>query len=206
VKLKLNPADLELCGLQLDSEILERTEIYMDLLLKWSKKINLTAVEDRDELLRFHLLEAYWAANCFRRRLNCFVDIGSGAGFPGMAMKIILPAFSRATLVEPNFKKVMFLQTLRSSLDLDVEIFHGKAESFTSWREYETATVRALKPSSDILANLRKNRLPILVFRGGTNPIEEKEWIIAEEYRFPLSKNRYVSAMKFDSDGLTDSH
>lgn len=206
MKLKLNPADLELCGLQLDSEILEKTEIYMDLLFKWSKKINLTAVEDRDELLRFHLLEAYWAANCFRKRLNCFVDIGSGAGFPGMAMKIILPASTRATLVEPNFKKVMFLEALRSSLGLDVEIFHGKAESLTSWREYESATVRALKPSSDVVSLLGENRLPLLLFRGGTNPIGDQESILVEEYRFPLSRNRYVSVMRFDSDELADSH
>ena len=119
----------------LTSDLKMRSELFLDLLQKWGKKINLTSVSEREELFRFHILEAFWAAQIFSKELTSFTDIGSGAGFPGLAIHIFNPR-AAVTLIEPNLKRVMFLKTVISDLSLDTQIFHGKAEDFSDWKRF----------------------------------------------------------------------
>ena len=185
-------SDLDKCGVQVDEEMLSQIQKYLDLIFKWGQKINLTSVSTPEELFRFHFLEAFWAAEFYLGELDRFVDIGTGAGFPGLAIKIYRP-MCRVSLIEPNLKRVMFLLTVSSILGLDVEVFHGRAEDFPSWNQFRTATVRALKPSSELLNLLRHPEFSLLVFRGASNPVKNPEWVISREARFPLSRNRWVS-------------
>jgi 16S rRNA (guanine527-N7)-methyltransferase len=186
--------DLIKCGVELSDEVTQKTDLYLEFILKWRKRINLTSVSSREELFKFHILEGFWAAEKFRSELNAFVDIGSGAGFPGMAIKIYLPD-SKVTLIEPNLKRVVFLQAVASNLGLDLEVFHGRAEDFPDWNLFQTAVLRALKPSEQTLNRLKENNYCLLVFRGQNNPVDDPEWTILKEERFPLSRNRFVSVL-----------
>lgn len=184
--------DLQELGLSLTKEHWNRIETYVETLLKWQQRINLTAVRDRRELLRLHFFESFWAANQFLEPSSALVDIGSGGGFPGMAIKLFRPEL-KITLVEKNLKKATFLRTLGKVLKLDVAIVAGPAESFPDWKAADYATCRALRPSKELLQTLHGNNVSFLHFRGKQRDEALAAWKVAAEQRFPLSRNRWVS-------------
>jgi len=99
---------LEPFGLRLSSGQLAQALTYLQLLLRWNQKINLTAIREPDECVRRHFGESLFLA----RHLDLhgdLLDIGSGAGFPGLALKITFPEI-RVTLLEPIAKKRAFLK------------------------------------------------------------------------------------------------
>lgn len=184
--------DLQDLGLSLTKEHWNRIEAYVETLLKWQQRINLTAVRDRRELLRLHFFEAFWAANQFVEPSSALVDIGSGGGFPGMAIKLFRPEL-KITLVEKNLKKATFLRTLGKVLELDVAIVAAPAELFPDWRAADCASCRALRPSKELLQTLRGNNVSFLHFRGKQRDDALAAWKVAAEQRFPLSRNRWVT-------------
>ena len=184
--------ELERLHLSLTQEHWTRIEIYVETLLKWQKSINLTAVRDRLDLLKLHFFESFWAAQQFLEPCSALVDVGSGAGFPGMAIKLFRPE-TRVTLVEKNLKKATFLSTLAKELKLDVAIVAGPAESFHDWRAVDCATCRGLRPSRETLQTLQGSNVDFLHFRGKQRDELLVSWKVAAEQRFPLSRNRWVS-------------
>jgi 16S rRNA (guanine527-N7)-methyltransferase len=139
---------LPLSPLQLD-----QISIYIDLLLRWNARVNLTAVREPEEIVTRHLGESLFAARHLlpagpgtgpedearsapavqtrhptAARLT--VDLGSGAGFPGLPLKIWSPQ-ARVTLIESNQKKVAFLREIIRALTLtDINVFASRAEDF----------------------------------------------------------------------------
>ena len=99
----LEPFGLELSPLQAD-----QTLAYLSLLLRWNQKINLTAIRDPEECVTRHFGESLFLAKHMKLHGN-LLDIGSGAGFPGLALKIVFPGLS-VTLLEPVTKKRAFLK------------------------------------------------------------------------------------------------
>jgi len=194
VNVKDFSSDLEACGIQINEETWNRMLQYLNLVFKWNRKINLTAIPSRKEFFRFHLLEAFWAAESFQNELKCFADIGTGVGLPGLAIKIFRPSVDLC-LMEQNLKRTMFLRTICRDLDLDIKIYHGKAENFSSWNRFRCATIRALKPSREILEILKQRRIPLLVFRGSDLTFEVQDFKVCRQARFPLSRNRWVSLL-----------
>src|ERR1700719_2808829 len=81
---------------------------YMTILLKWNEAVNLTAIRDPLEILHRHFCESMFAASVVKLGKCRLADIGTGAGFPGLALKILLPE-TQIVLVESNFKKATFL-------------------------------------------------------------------------------------------------
>jgi 16S rRNA (guanine527-N7)-methyltransferase len=106
--------------------------MYIDLLLHWNARINLTAIRQPDEIVTRHFGESLFAArhlfpddlaNDQRRTTNDVVDVGSGAGFPGVPIKIWAPQV-HLTLIESNHKKATFLREVARNLKLtEVERF-----------------------------------------------------------------------------------
>jgi 16S rRNA (guanine527-N7)-methyltransferase len=98
----------------LDDHQLEKLDRYLELLLTWNRKINLTAITEPAEIVERHFLDSLAVAPllCSARTL---VDIGSGAGFPGAVLAVARPEL-QVTAVEPTHKKVAFLQTLAQSI------------------------------------------------------------------------------------------
>jgi 16S rRNA (guanine527-N7)-methyltransferase len=126
--------DIELSARQIEQLLLYRRE-----LLDWNTRINLTAITDFEEVLTKHFLDSLSLLLVYDRPETRLLDIGSGAGFPGLPLKIVRPQWL-VTLLEATNKKVSFLLHMIEVLQLeDVEAVHGRAEELAHKREYRTA-------------------------------------------------------------------
>jgi 16S rRNA (guanine527-N7)-methyltransferase len=118
---------------------------YVSLLLRWNQTISLTTVTGIDEILRFHFGESLFALQHVPIENGRLADVGAGAGFPGLALKIGRPLLI-LTLLEPNQKKATFLREIRRELHLkDVEVLRSQFEQLSpEFGEFEHITARAL--------------------------------------------------------------
>ena len=121
---------------------------YIDILLKWNQRMNLTAVRDADEMVPRHFGESLFAAQQLLPAGSDsavkVVDLGSGAGFPGLPMKLWAPEIE-LRLIESNQKKAAFLREVVRSLKLEkVTVFAGRAEEFPL-ASAELVTMRAVE-------------------------------------------------------------
>ncbi|HAP32585.1 MAG TPA: 16S rRNA (guanine(527)-N(7))-methyltransferase RsmG [Firmicutes bacterium] len=153
-------------GIRLDAEQSEQLAIYGDLLLAENKKYNLTRISGEEELVYEHFIDScYGVAIAGRSGAAELLDLGSGAGFPGVPIKIFCPQL-KLYLLEASRKKIAFLQLLAQKLALkEVFFLQGRAEEIgrREGREaYAWVTARAVAPLM-VLAELA---LP-LVRRGG---------------------------------------
>src|SRR5690348_17219107 len=102
---------------QLTSEQVSLVQRYMAMLLAWNEKINLTAIRDPVEVLYRHFCESMYAAVALPLQAGRLADVGSGAGFPGLALKIARPEL-QVSLIESNVKKATFLAEVVRELGL----------------------------------------------------------------------------------------
>lgn len=116
-------------GIPLSEEQLQKFKDYYELLLFWNRSVNLTTITDEVEVVQKHFIDSLAYVKAFPtdyRNLR-FLDIGSGAGFPGVPLKIAFPALD-IHLMEPSYKRTSFLHTLNSKLHLNVRVIEDKAE------------------------------------------------------------------------------
>ena len=121
----------EKLGLQLNTGQIEKFQNYFDKLIEWNRKFNLTAITDYTEVQLKHFLDSLTISLVWKPSDTDFVlDVGSGAGFPALPLKIAFPGF-RLVLMEAVGKKTVFLAQIIRELGLDnVEIVKGRAEEF----------------------------------------------------------------------------
>ena len=142
----------ELQQLQLPDEILDALYIYQDLLIKWNRRYNLTAVIEPDQIIRRHFIDSLYARE-FVRGQRC-LDVGSGAGFPGMALALV-NQHQCWTLLDSNSKKTRFLQHVKAKLGLqNVEVCHSRVETLSGESVYDTIICRAFAPLNRQLEQL----------------------------------------------------
>ena len=165
-----------------------RTDIflsYVDLLRKWGRRINLSSVLTDREIIIKHLVDSLTVAE-FMPPGSRVIDIGTGAGFPGIPLSIHDPSL-KVTLLESVGKKVAFLKDVKRSLGLDsIDIYHGRAEEIDEGMRggFNRVTFRALGSIGAIVA-LGTPYLDIggqmVIMKG---PRGKKEW---EDYanRYP---------------------
>lgn len=118
--------------IQLDETRLRLISIYIDLLLKWNARINLTAIREPNEIVQRHFGESLFAAKCLLEQQlpQTAIDLGSGAGFPGVPFAMLAPEV-QVTLIESQQKKATFLKELIYALGLkNVKVFSDRAESY----------------------------------------------------------------------------
>lgn len=127
--MKILKAGTEQLGIALDAEQLGRFEDFASLLLKWNRKFNLTRIVDPDEIEVKHFLDSLSLLSVVNLGQGCSViDIGTGAGLPGIALKIARPDI-RVTLLDSVRKKIVFLDAAVKELSLtDVKTVHARAE------------------------------------------------------------------------------
>lgn len=114
-------------GHALSEEAVEAFAVYLRELLKWNKKINLTAIRTEREIVLKHFLDSL-SVLPHLSRTETLLDMGSGAGFPGIPLKIVSPAL-RIVLLDSVRKKVHFQRHILRTLGLrDVETVHGRAQ------------------------------------------------------------------------------
>lgn len=134
---------------------LEQISTYIDLLIRWNARINLTAIRTPEEIITRHFGESIFAARYLLESgastpVDLLLDIGSGAGFPGIPMKIWSPP-TRVTLIESNNKKVAFLREVIRTLTLtDIDVFPKRAQDHPPGSA-SLVTLRAVDRFVDIL-------------------------------------------------------
>jgi 16S rRNA (guanine527-N7)-methyltransferase len=123
--------------------ILPQLSNYLDLLLKWNARTNLTAIRDPEEIVRRHFGESLFAARRLDPKALTVLDLGSGAGFPGLPIAIFHPEI-QVTLAESQNKKVSFLREVVRTLGLSTEIWPNRTELLPTARHFDTVTLRAV--------------------------------------------------------------
>ena len=133
--------------INLDNEICNKLYNYMNLLLEWNEKINLTAITDEKEIILKHFIDSF-TINKFINSGDIMLDIGTGAGFPGLPIKIIRPEVD-VFLMDSLNKRINFLNEVIELLQLkNIEAFHSRAEEMAKnnkFREkFDVVTSRAV--------------------------------------------------------------
>lgn len=134
-------------GLNLTEEQLKQLDTYCNFLLEYNKHTNLTAIKEVEQVYLKHFYDSLtFIKSIDLNEIDNLIDIGTGAGFPGMVLKIAYPHL-KVTLLDSNNKKINFLQELTMKLGLkDVEFYHGRAEEFVvkNREKYDIVTARAV--------------------------------------------------------------
>jgi len=140
---------------EISPQALRQFEAYLDLLLKWNSKVNLTAIREPGAIIRRHFLESIQCAQALPRIPGAtLLDYGSGAGFPGIPIAICRPEI-RVTLAESQRKKIAFLREVARSLALASEVFDGRVEEMPPDRRFSFVALRAV----DKMAEASKSAL-----------------------------------------------
>jgi len=137
--------------IQLDESRLRAISTYIDLLLKWNARMNLTAIREPNEIVQRHFGESLFAAKHLleQKRPQTAIDLGSGAGFPGLPFAMLAPDV-QVTLIESQQKKAAFLRELVRVLELkNVKVFGDRVESYGETGEL--VMVRAVEKFQDAL-------------------------------------------------------
>ena len=128
----------------------EQYERYFELLVEWNEKINLTAITEKDEVYLKHFYDsiAPILQGLIENQPIRLLDIGAGAGFPSLPMKILFPELD-VTIIDSLNKRINFLHLLAEELDLsEVHFYHGRAEDFAQDKafraQFDLVTARAV--------------------------------------------------------------
>jgi 16S rRNA (guanine527-N7)-methyltransferase len=105
----------------------EKFQAYLELLLKWNAKLNLTAIREPEMILRRHFLECIFLAQHLPDKTTTLLDFGSGGGFPGLPIALCRPEI-RVTLGESQSKKAAFLREAVRTLGTETVVFQGRIE------------------------------------------------------------------------------
>lgn len=146
------------------AELYSKLAVYLDLLLRWNARTNLTAIRDPEQIVQRHFGESLFAGLQLAPRLPpaaTLLDFGSGAGFPGLPIQLLLPEL-RVTLAESQGKKASFLREAVRSLELPTEVWPARVETMPPERRFDAVTMRAVDRMDDALGAAKE-----CVARGG---------------------------------------
>lgn len=119
--------------IEISQDQIKMFDTFYQLLVEWNKKINLTAITDYEEVIQKHFLDSCLLLKEFPKQRfenKTFIDVGTGAGFPGIPLAILLPD-TQFTLIDSLNKRIDFLSVVVKKLDLkNIRLFHGRAEEF----------------------------------------------------------------------------
>lgn len=136
-------------------EQIEKFYKYMNLLIEWNQKINLTAIVEPKEIIQKHFIDSMSVLNYIQDKKN-IIDVGTGAGFPGIPIKIANPNIN-VTLLDSLQKRVNFLSEVVSQLELDkIKAVHSRAEDYAkeNRESYDVAISRAVANMSTLVEYL----------------------------------------------------
>jgi 16S rRNA (guanine527-N7)-methyltransferase len=177
-------------------ETLEKLKIYQEFLIEKNKTINLIGKNTEKSIFIRHFADSAQIYNLLDQKLDV-IDIGSGAGFPGIIVKILMENESKAgniILVEKNLKKSNFLRDLCTKLHIKVKIENRRLENY-DFSENSTVVSRAFKSTLEIInilyRNIKKIR-EIVLLKGKTYQQEIDD--AKKKYTFELEKFRSITS------------
>ncbi|MEI6069252.1 MAG: 16S rRNA (guanine(527)-N(7))-methyltransferase RsmG [Methylococcaceae bacterium] len=167
---------LESLNLSIDEDKVEQLLGFIKLLEKWNKAYNLTAIRDREAMVRLHLLDSLAIVPFIEGKR--VIDIGTGAGLPGIPLAIYLPDIE-FILLDSNAKKTRFVQQAIIDLKLgNVSVCHKRVEQYHPEKGFDTAITRAFAGLSDIVqltAHLLNKDGVLLAMKGQAPDVPELE-------------------------------
>ena len=142
--------ELKQIGIELDDYGLDRFDQYAERLVRWNEKVNLTAITDPDEIVIKHFVDSLYILKFIKMSPNqSLVDVGSGAGFPGLPLLIANPQLE-VTFVDSVNKKLSFIKDALNNAGLMANIINSRAEELgrnSDFREsFDYVTARAVAP------------------------------------------------------------
>lgn len=164
-------SELQKINIMLSSKQLEQLDIYYHLLIEWNEKINLTRITEEKDVYLKHFYDSLTLSRVIDLNKSLkLCDIGTGAGFPGIVLKIVFPSL-KITLVDSLLKRIRFLNEVINTLGLtDIETIHSRAEDYVKFHkgEFDIVTSRAVSR----LSNLLEYSIPLLNKNGYFIPMK----------------------------------
>ena len=141
-------------GILITEDQLNHLEIYYKLLVEWNEKMNLTGITEKDEVYLKHFYDSLTICKVIDlKNVSTLCDVGTGAGFPGMVLKILFPNI-HVTLVDSLQKRLTFLDVVKQTIGLtNLDIIHARAEEYAleNREKFDIVTARAVAPLNILL-------------------------------------------------------
>ena len=208
--------EVERLGIKVTGEKLNKLDKFYKILIEWNEKINLTGITEEKEVFLKHFYDSLTIANSIDlTKINTLCDVGSGAGFPGIVLKIFFPNL-KITLIDSLNKRIIYLNDLINRLELkDIEAIHSRMEDYSKLNEekFDIITARAVG-STKLLSEISVKALKIngyLIFMKGNideeltnidNCLKELglEIINIDRFQLPIeNSNRSIITIKKNS-------
>ena len=146
--------ELKQINIEITDEQLKKLKRYYELLIKWNEKINLTAITEKEQVYLKHFYDSLTLNKIIDLKENySLCDFGTGAGFPGLVLKIVFPNL-RITLVDSLNKRINFLNLVIKELNLtDINTYHARIEEYAKGNieKFDIVTARAVAPLNILL-------------------------------------------------------
>lgn len=190
---EINKLNIEISDIQL-----EQLEIYYNLLIEENKKYNLTAITNKEDVYLKHFYDSLTITKIINLENQSLCDIGTGAGFPGIVLKIIFPKL-KITLLDSTLKKCNFLKLVIDKLNLkDIEVINERAEIYSKRirEKYDIVTSRAVAN----LKHLLEYSIPLLKVNGYYIAMKSdiKEEIIGINNYYKLLNIKEIDRISFN--------
>lgn len=175
-KLKYIENEISALGMQITSDQAEKLLVYYGLLVEWNEKMNLTAITDFEAVVKKHFVDSLSIIQVINPEdVDNLMDVGTGAGFPGIPLKIMYPHLN-VTLLDSLKKRIDFLQEVIGRLKLEgIEAIHGRAEDYAKKgrkrEQYDLCVSRAVAN----LSTLSEYCLPYVKIGGVFVPYKSGE-------------------------------
>ncbi len=163
---------------------------YLELLLRWNARTNLTAIRDPEQIVQRHFGESLFAGLHLAGHLSAratLLDFGSGAGFPGLPIQLLLPEL-QVTLAESQGKKAAFLREAVRTLGLGTEVWASRVETMGAERRFDAVTLRAVDRMAEATIVARSR----VIAGGWLATISTEPLGVGEGYPLPRSGDGHL--------------